>query len=337
MTDSPLLSIVITSYSMDRLKDVAELLDSIKTQPYPNVETIFVAERSTELMEQVRSYASQNNISALKVLFNCGDPGLSAARNVGIKEAIGDIIAFVDDDVIPFPDWAEEMVKTYEDETIIGATGPALPLWKDGEADWLPKEFDWIISCTAFSEWDQLTDARSVWGMNMSFRKEAFALAGGFSTDIGGIQGKRLHSEEVELSDRIRRQTKKRIVFNPKVRVEHKVYKYRLAPKYIARTSYWMGYTRHGLKEICIESDKDGDLLYIEHRLLRNILTRLPLNILNTFFHNPVIAWRKTSVAVIALSSVAFGYCYYTVDNFACGLRNNKKKESPQKWRKTLE
>ena len=84
MTDSPLLSIIITAYTTERLADIYELLKSIKSQTYANTETIFVVERSKQLLERISSYATENNIPNLKVLFNDGEPGLSAARNVGI-------------------------------------------------------------------------------------------------------------------------------------------------------------------------------------------------------------------------------------------------------------
>ena len=42
------ISIITTSYTMDRLKDTIELLDSIQAQTYQNIETVFVAERSPE-------------------------------------------------------------------------------------------------------------------------------------------------------------------------------------------------------------------------------------------------------------------------------------------------
>ena len=120
MKDNPLLSVVVTSYTTDRLADIYELLDSVAGQDYVNMETVFVAERSLELMERVREYADYRAIPNVQVVFNDGAPGLSAARNVGIGQAKGDIIAFVDDDVVLFPDWAQEMVKAYVDESVIG-------------------------------------------------------------------------------------------------------------------------------------------------------------------------------------------------------------------------
>ena len=174
MTDSPLLSIIITAYTTERLADIYELLKSIKSQTYANTETIFVVERSKQLLERVRSYASEYNIPNLKVLFNDGEPGLSAARNVGIKAANGDIIAFVDDDVLLYPDWAEKMASAHRDDSIIGVTGPAIPLWEDPSMAWFPQEFYWIISCTAWDPEDCVKEVRNAWGMNISGEKQYY-------------------------------------------------------------------------------------------------------------------------------------------------------------------
>jgi hypothetical protein len=54
VAEQPLLSIIITSYTLDRLRDIFEPLDSIKGESYDNIQTIFVAERSRELYEKVK-------------------------------------------------------------------------------------------------------------------------------------------------------------------------------------------------------------------------------------------------------------------------------------------
>jgi len=64
------LSIIITSYTMERLKDICDLLDSIKSQTILNptqqtqgtqqtIEAIFVAGRSRELYERVKEYGER--------------------------------------------------------------------------------------------------------------------------------------------------------------------------------------------------------------------------------------------------------------------------------------
>ena len=86
MVETPLVSIIITSYTTDRLKDTLSLLESIKAQTYPKIETIFIAERSRELYNKLETYVRENGIPQTNVIFNDGEIGLSAARNLGIEE-----------------------------------------------------------------------------------------------------------------------------------------------------------------------------------------------------------------------------------------------------------
>lgn len=308
MNETPLLSIIITSYDMDRLRDTLELLDSIQAQTYSNIETIFVAERSVDLYNRVKGYVQEKALHNFKVVFNERELGMSAARNLGIRNTAGAIIAFIDDDALPFPDWAEETVKIYEDDSVIAATGPALPLWENVSMKWIPDEFYWLIGCTAWSDWQEQREVRNTWGMNMSFKREAFEIAGDFSTEIGAIQGKRLHGEEDELSLRIKQKTGKRIIFSPKVRVKHRVYKHRLTAKYIARSSYWIGYTRQVMSRLYSNDHEGQNVLNVEHQLLRRIINRFFPRTLAGLFRHPRTAWRQLFLAANALFFVAAGY-----------------------------
>jgi glycosyltransferase involved in cell wall biosynthesis len=49
--------------------------------------------------------------------------GPAAARNRGVREALGDIVAFTDDDCQPLPDWLTEMSKPFADPEVVGAKG----------------------------------------------------------------------------------------------------------------------------------------------------------------------------------------------------------------------
>ena len=314
IAQSPLLSLVVTSYTTERLSDIYELLESIKNQTYENIEVLFVAERSQELYDKVKDYGETKNVTHLKVLFNDGEPGLSAARNVGIGKATGDIIAFVDDDVVLFPEWAEDMVKAYDDDSIIGVTGPAVPLWEDESMSWFPEEFYWIISCSDWAGWDKITVARSAWGMNMSFKREAFTSAGLFLNEFGYHKPM---AEDLEFSLRVKSKTGKQILYNPQVRVWHRVHKYRLSWRFIAARSHHIGVSRHLLKKLY---PKDSSMFSLEGELLRRIL-KLPLNIAKEAPRNPVLAWRKLSVTITALFFVAIGYYSPLLNPFS---RNKK-------------
>ena len=310
MRQTPLLSIVVTSYLVQRLKDIYALLDSVKNQSYRNIEVIFVTERSRELYEKVKTYAEEKGIPNMVSVFNDGEPGQSPARNLGIKHAKGNIIAFVDDDVVLFPDWGEEMVRTYDNDSIIGVTGPASPLWEDESLTWLPEEFYWVTSCTPFAGWSELMAVRTAGGMNMSFRREAFDHCL-FSQDFGHIGQEQQKVgpvvDDAEFSINLRLKTGKLILYNPRVRVQHRVYAYRLSRRFVRGQAYWQGYSKALLRRV-YRNDPDTRALVRERALLRRILLSLLPSIALGFFSHPKLAWKRLSLATAVLFHVGLGY-----------------------------
>jgi len=303
----PLLSIITTSYTMERLEDIFELVDSVKAQSYPNIETIFVAERSKELCERVRAYTQEKAIPNMVVVFNDGESGLSVARNLGIKHARGDIVAFVDDDVVLFPDWAEEMVKAHENgSVVIGVTGPAFPLWEDESLQWLPEEFYWLVSCIGWTGWTETCIVRGTFGANMAFKREAFHDGCLFSPNAGYAQAHHYQpvSDDLEFSLRVRRRTGRPIIFSPSPRVWHRVYKNRLGWRYITAKSQEVGRCRRILRKYY--ADEFGSLEQ-EQRVLKGTL-RLLVGIPKEFFTKPRLAWKKLSLIFVVLISITVGY-----------------------------
>jgi len=309
--DGLLLSVVFTTHTTDRLRDVEELLGSLQRQSYRNLELIFVAERQPELARHVEAFSRQRGINNLKVVFNNGPDGLSPARNLGVAHAQGEIVAFLDDDAIPFPDWAQNVVQSYADPSVIGVTGPGLPLWQNESLRWLPEEFYWIVSCTAFSGWKEKRTVRSAWGMNMSFRREAFEHCL-FSQNAGQTNGgfeawKAGPFDDAEFSINLRLKTGRPIVFDPTVQVWHKVYAYRLTPRFIRGQSFWQGYTKASLRR-AYAADRDVRRLSREYDLLRRILLSLLPRTLGQLPRSPALAWRRLRLIASVLLHVGLGY-----------------------------
>ena len=335
MADSgPLLSVIITSYAKNRLPDVFDLLESLKAQTYGHIEIVFVGEREPELCEQVKDYADQQGMRSVIVLFNDGGPGLSAARNVGIERAQGDIIAFVDDDVILSHDWAEEVVEGFADSSIIGMTGPAYPLWEDPGMSWLPEELYWLISCTGWTGWARAREVRNAWGMNMAFRREAFTDGLRFSSRFGLCNSSRLSwidppSEDVDFSLRAKERTGKKIIFCPKASVWHKVPRKRIGVKFVVQRSASVGFQRRMLKKLYPKAGKNSKPLDQERQLLRRILTGLFPRILGHFFVNPWRAWKELRIALVSLLFVALGYCFLRSPYRPVSTSSDKARESP--------
>jgi GT2 family glycosyltransferase len=139
-------------------------------------------------------------------------PGLSAARNRGIRESRGDIIAFTDDDVVVHPAWLTRLSDGFADPDVSAVTGLVLPAELDTEAQCLFEySFGGFQRGYRVMTYDsRFFDGRKergvpVWkigaGANMALRREAFSRIGLFDERLGaGASG---CSEDSELWYRI--------------------------------------------------------------------------------------------------------------------------------------
>jgi len=308
------ISIIVPCYTMERLRDITELLDSVQAQTYKKVETLIVAERSTELASSISNYVQEKDYGNIKVLYNQGDWGSYAARNLGIEQAQGDVLAFIDDDALLFPDWAEETARNYaEDDSVVGLTGPILPLWEYDSMSWFPRELYWIFSCT-YWDWSEKKEVRNGYGTNISFLRGAFDACGLFKNRLevgewGKSDWQRPGAKETEFSVRVTQKTGKRIVYNPNIRVKHKVYRYRLSTGFIAKRAYWEGYAKAWLSRWSRSSNRR--VLATEYELLRRIFLNLLPSSLALLFRHPIVALRRLWVTVLVLSCVSGGYIVY--------------------------
>lgn len=106
---SPLISIIIPLYNTENY--IADTLNSIAKQTYKNYEVIVVDNASTDSsVEIVNSYTEL--FASLKVIRrkeNSGGP--AAPRNVGIENAKGEYVAFLDSDDVWHSDKLEKQVQ----------------------------------------------------------------------------------------------------------------------------------------------------------------------------------------------------------------------------------
>ncbi len=312
-----MLSIVITSYDPQRKQDISDLLDSVQNQVCNDLEVVYVTERSTSLRDYVKEAIRSRGIRG-KVIHNTGEWGLSECRNIGIKNSEGEIIAFIDDDVILDPKWSCAVINAFESfDDMIGATGPAYPYWVDERADWLPLELDWLIGCTRWFRSDVPVEVRNCWGMNMVFRREAFDIAGDFDTNAteksrylrsstdnerGETMKQGKMAEDVEFSLRVKRLSGKKLLYLPDMRVLNKVYSYRLSKRFIIARSSWIGYSRRNIAKI-----GRGKQLATENLIL--------ISLLRTLFQVNRYAYRgnffrRISTILLSTFSLALGYIF---------------------------
>ena len=94
------VSTVISTYTTERLHDVVRCISSLKRQTLPPAEIILVLDPRKELVEFYKSHVP----SEVKMIVS-NDVGLSHARNTGVKNAKGEIVAFIDDDATANEKW----------------------------------------------------------------------------------------------------------------------------------------------------------------------------------------------------------------------------------------
>jgi glycogen synthase len=113
----PSVSIVINT--LNRGPDLHRLLKSLRWIDYRgDFEVIVVNGPSTDNSNEViETWAG--TIRAEK----CDVANLSVSRNIGICTAQGDIVAFIDDDAIPEPEWLSQLVEPYRDPQVAGSGG----------------------------------------------------------------------------------------------------------------------------------------------------------------------------------------------------------------------
>jgi len=103
----PRVSVIIPAYNAERF--LRETLDSVLAQTYRDFEVVVVDDGSTDsTREIVRSSAGPVR------LIEQANAGPSAARNHGIRESGGELIAFVDSDDLWLPDKLAEQVPLFD-------------------------------------------------------------------------------------------------------------------------------------------------------------------------------------------------------------------------------
>jgi glycosyltransferase involved in cell wall biosynthesis len=112
------LSVIICS--LNGAAGVDRCLSALATQKDVELQIIVVDDGSTDDTSDV---AREHGVTVVRHETN---RGLSAARNTGILAATAPVVAFLDDDCEPEPEWARGLVDAYA-EGVIGVGGPIVP------------------------------------------------------------------------------------------------------------------------------------------------------------------------------------------------------------------
>lgn len=163
----PRISVVVCSYNgAATIRDTLQALASVE---YPDYEVLVINDGSTDGTESIAlEYDCQ--------VVTLPNGGLSNARNEGMRRATGEIVAYIDDDAYPDPQWLQYLAHTFMTRDVSGVGGPNL----------LPPQDGLLAECISHApggpchvlQTDDL--AEHIPGCNMAFRKTALQDIGGF-------------------------------------------------------------------------------------------------------------------------------------------------------------
>jgi glycosyltransferase involved in cell wall biosynthesis len=258
------VSVVVSTYSVDRFWNLLGCIESLRKQSFKPVEVVLVLDPVPELVEFCRSRLPRN----VKIVVS-DKYGLSNARNVGVDSAKGEIIAFIDDDAVADVSWLENLVRNYADSMVVGVGGAIRPLWENKAPAWFPDELNWIVGCSYKGLPESRSLVRNPIGCNMSFRKSVFEKIGYFRADVGRFGRKLLAGEEPELSMRIlERMPGSKIVYDPSAVVFHRISRDRVGFTYLFERSFYEGVS----KALISGSERFSSKLSTEDEYLKYLL-----------------------------------------------------------------
>lgn len=159
---------------------IADTLVGLSQQTYDNFEVIVVNGPSIDNTEEI---VKRFNVRYFDAPYN-----ISVSRNIGIKYAAGDIIAFIDDDAVPEPDWLKDIVKAYDDP-VVGAAGGRVYNADGSDFQYCYGKIDvWGYPISGKKMFKHNTPG-AYWyniniGTNASYRRDALIKIGGFDEEI---------------------------------------------------------------------------------------------------------------------------------------------------------
>jgi GT2 family glycosyltransferase len=210
-----MVSVVIPTY---RRKEV--LLDTLRALlalPVKAAEVLVVdqTEQHEETTERVlRDWEKQGRIRWIRL----PEPSITHAMNRGLMEARGDLVLFLDDDVIPGPRLVEVHATSYDDPEVVGVVGQVLQPGQEAmEPEPRPRrEGIWRDLGFAFNG-TRPVEIANVMAGNLSVRREAAIRAGGFDEQFKGVA----YRFETEFARRLLRETGGRLRFEPEASLRH--------------------------------------------------------------------------------------------------------------------
>ena len=196
-------SIIIPAYNAE--STIGECLKALEKQSFKDFEVIVIDDGSKDKTSEVAK-----GFKGVKV-FSQKNAGPAKARNLGAKNAKGEIIIFTDSDCVPEKKWLEETLKPMKDPKIAGVQGTYKTSQKEIVARLIQLEIEQRHEKMAKKKYIDFMGTYSA-----AYRRKVFLELGGFDESFPKASG-----EDAEFSFRVNEAGYK-MIFNINAVVWHK-------------------------------------------------------------------------------------------------------------------
>ena len=246
------LSLIIATYN--RAEQLMVTLESVAMQHHPTArwECIVVDNNSKDnTRERVEAFAAAHPTLQLRYCFE-QNQGLSYARNRGIEEAKGEILAFVDDDERIVEEFIAAYVELFASHPdAMSAGGKIIAEYPTGRPHWMSKyterpianPMDFGHSVKPFPK------GRIPGGGNMAMRRVVFERIGMFDTSLGRTGKQLIGGEESDLFERIEA-AGMACYYVPRAVMYHIIPESKLTLDYFSRLAYNTGLSQRRRAQI---------------------------------------------------------------------------------------
>ncbi|MEM3730894.1 MAG: glycosyltransferase [Candidatus Bathyarchaeia archaeon] len=218
---SDMVSIIVTTLNEERY--IRPCLKALKNQTYTNKEIILVdSESQDKTVEIAKKYADKI------IIKNCIMP---AGRNLGVREAHGNLLLFVDADVVLLPNWIDTVLPYLKEHKVVAAYGDLLPNEAKLKA-WFAYAKEELSNL--FLRKTRMTCYGKI-GTAVIIKRNAFEKVGGFNEDYASC-------EDVNLSFKLRKCGKIKFVRDAKGYVSMRRFE-RVGYLKLSLLWWWMGST----------------------------------------------------------------------------------------------
>jgi glycosyltransferase involved in cell wall biosynthesis len=270
--DNPALSVIIAT--RDRPEDIARCMDALGLQTLGGkLEIVVVDDGSTSDIETiVRSHAT-DGVNARYVRQE--GSGAAKARDHGTTVAAADLLAYLDDDAVPEPGWAEAVVAAFGDWDCDALAGRIRLRLMSPAPDWLHGR-DWLF----LSEFEMGPKPLWLYGRDLPYSancavsRSYFERVGGFSAAAVSRMDHTLSTAEDTWFFGQVRNLGGSIAYAPQACVEHVVNPQRLTTDWFVRRAMAQGAST-ALLRLGRDMSRAAQPIFLVREVLR-LLLRLP-------------------------------------------------------------